>query len=291
MTEGGTSENSRVYPIKKAAEVYSVQKGYTEKLQANLTAADKAIASGQFTPFAGIDAKRYADLFEIKLELTQESQEAIRTRVTTPLKRIAEKYGIPAIFAGEIDQEPHVILDVGRFTNIPPEQKAEIIRAMQATKPTSEGGKVSHLAWTADILKGVSFDLDTLVIGAPNSYICASVVDEKQGAAYKARKIFNKAIRKFQPDRSGFDEDSAPKIGPHYATGYYNILHVSVAKLTGLATPEKLTAFRDEAYASIGRELKKQPIPITVENVYLGTSVGWAREHSPHLFTENFKAK
>lgn len=291
MVEDKSQEVGKVFPIRKAQEVYSVQKGYNEKLRANLAAADKAIESGVYNPFEGIDAKKYADLFELKLELTEDSQAQVRARVTEPLKQIAQRHGIPAIFAGEVDQEPHVVLDIGRFINIPPEQKAEIIKAMQASKATSEGGKVSHLAWTADEFKGVTFSLDTLVVGAPNAYICASVVDEEQGAAYKARKIFNKAIMKFQPDTSGFEPDKAPKIGPHYATGYYNILHVSVAKLTGLASLENLIAFRDEAYTTIGQELRKKPLRIKVDSVYLGTSVGWAEEHSPHLFTENFKAQ
>lgn len=262
-----------VSPFKTDIDRNFVQTGYLAKLKTNIASGVKALSTADYKPFEGIQAENYGNLFELKLELSRESQDAIRDRVTNPLKELAHKHGIKAIFAGGIDQPSHVVLDVGRFTNFNETEKEAALTAMTSTEPD----KSNPLSKTRNLLRGMKLSMDTLVV-APNSYICSTNAGDNDGFAFKARRIFINVLKRFQP------HEGDAKIGPHYDTGYYNILHSSVFKLTANEEdPKKLIAFMNEAYETVGKDLSTKPIALKVENVYLGRADAWAIDNSPQL--------
>jgi len=269
-------------PIKSfrtADEIIALQTAVTKKLRGNISSGDQSLAAQTHKPFCGISAENNAKLIELKLEYDDVSKAEFKTRVADPLKRLAEKYHIPAIFAGEIDQSPHTVLDVARFSETTPLEERDIITQQLKRKVrVDEKMETGSRNLLAEKLSGLKLSFDTLFVGAPNTAICTSVVDNNFKDITKARKIFNHALNLTAKD----------KVGPHYATGYYNIAHISCMKMIGEAKPEDLLAFRDEAMATIGHELVIKPLNMNVSDVYFGTSTDWNKKDRPELFTENF---
>ena len=52
-------------------------------------------------------------------------------------------------------------------------------------------------------------------------------------------------------------------------------------RLTEKALSENLLAFAREAYATIGEDIQRNPIPITVRNLYRGMAIDYQREYIP----------
>lgn len=263
------SEN-RTYPVKDAAVTLQASKDYVAKLNRNLAAGKEAFSSGGYSLFEGYKPETIRKEAIIVLELDRPSQDAVINRVARPLQTLASKYDIEGIYTGGNDLPPHVTMEMAR-TNLSLPKFDEAMAALLSDS--------SHLAMLSSILSGLQFHHNTLVM-APNSYICAGDFNAEQGAAFRAKRLMEEMMR-----RSAQEITEGPEIGtlaPPYR--YDDIFHTSVSRLVAKKSPsEALLTFAAEAEATVGRELRRQPLSVRVERVYAGTSLDFVRENAPHL--------
>jgi hypothetical protein len=198
------------------------------------------------------------------------------------MKVIAQELGIldRMAFAGDRDQAAHVTMHVGSFKNMNPE-KQEQIREWLADKSRKDEGHMSHLKWTTEILTGLEFKMDTIFNSGRDTSICTSNMETKnQGAAYRARKIFEKALDNAQKKFTSGEE----KIGQHYPR-YDDIFHTTVARYIGVVEPEKLKAFNERIEKEIGTKLAENPISIEVSNARTIIATKGVEERKPDLLS------
>ena len=265
MVENGKGKDNKIYPFKSEEDREKVQGLFDAKLRRNLAAGETALSTGEYNPFAGFSREAMKNLFVLEMELDDESQRQISERVVKPMKEIAESLGISEIvFAGDADKDPHITLHVGRFDHITPEER-ENIKQWLAGKSGKDQKHMSHLRWASDILTGLKFDIDTVVLSGRDTYISAGKAEGNQGAAYRVRAIFDKALERAQ-EKFATNEDA--KIGPHYPR-YDDIFHITVARFTDQVGVDKLQSLEEQVYAKIGKDLAEQPISIRSENVNL----------------------
>lgn len=281
------TEAKRGYFTRHPEIVTEEQRLYYAKIQDNQDAGWKVLSSGEYTPFRGWSKDASDRTFDIILELDKSSQYEIIKRVVEPLRKLALAHHITAIYPGYGDLPPHVVLQPGKFTNLTQEQ-------IDTTRDwfLSSG---SHLDQLEEILRGkskmggkelsdkkpLSFRHGSLVI-ARDSYVCASYFDEEQGVIFRARKFIEervqaRALKNLKtssqvPDRRNF----APP------NSYYALCHSSVMRLREKANPRDAIEFAQEAYSIIGEDLNKNPIPVTVENLYRGIATDY-HEQVPNL--------
>lgn len=256
----------RVYPVRDPEIVARGQAAYRAKIEKNIASGFAAFSSGEFTPFKGWHAEDSRKIFDLILELDDPSRKEITGRVIEPLHLLAKKHGIQAIYPGTGDGPAHANLQPGKFVNLAPEQ----IKNIQDWLLSNQ----SHLGMIAKILQGLIFHHDTLVIG-PNSYICASEFGNEQGGAFKARK----AIARIMQHAQLIPQSETGSFAP--ASGYLDIFHTSVMRITEKAPSENLSAFAEEAYKTVGEDLKRNPIPVTVRDLFRGMAIDYQREHIP----------
>lgn len=267
------SSDERVYPVRDIETIGRMQADYSAKIDRNREAGRKAFASGDYKPFKGFPVEQWKNLFGIGFELDEASQQAVIDRVSRPMKKLADQYGVPSIFAGIGDLPPHVTLDVGTFKDIPSDKVYLIDDWLLSNK--------SHLQWLSNILRGLTFHMDTIVV-APNSYICAGKFDDEQGAPYRARMAIEKMMqRSFQNLEKVIGAPLTGSFAPPYR--YDDILHTSVSRVTEKAPSSALLRYANEVYASIGADLMREPIPVTVASVTNGRAADFIASIKPEL--------
>ncbi len=264
----------RVYPVKDPDNVARLQQDFYEKLARNKAAGLQAFQRGEYKPFAGYSLEALRKEFAVILELDKPSQQRVLERVVDPLQKLAQAREIPAIFASSGDLPPHVTLQGGRMKDLSTEQ----IRIIQEWLLSNK----SHLAMLSSILEGLTFHHDTLIL-APNSYICASKFDDEQGAPFRVRKATGTMMSR------AFGKLSAQTVQP-IITGsfaapysYYDIFHTSIMRFVGMAPKENVLRFVDQAYETVGEDIQRNPIPVTVSKVFRGTPDEFIQANTPQL--------
>lgn len=267
--------DERYYPFHDSAEQKSIQNAFNQKLEKNKAAGDKAAATGEHGVFTGFERKNMDNLVVVELQLSPETAKEIKDRVTDPIKNIAEGLGIAdsVAVAGEGDQAVHVTLHVGKFQNITPEKQKEIMEWLI--------GDESHLAKTTEILTGLNFNMDTIFNSGRDTSICASSVDGKnQGAALRARRIFEHALAKAQEKFSKGEE----KIGQHYPR-YDDIFHTTIARFVKKIEQPDLEAFNRRVAQVVGANLANHPINIHVQNARVIIATKGVEERKPEILS------
>lgn len=281
MVEDKLKEDNRVRPFELEGDQQEVQALFDAKRKRNIEAGHTALSTGEYKPFVGFSREGMSNLFVLEMELDDESKKDIQDRVVTPMKEIAENLGISEImFAGDGDQDTHVTLHVGRFDNMAPDEK-ENVRQWLAEGSGKDKKHMSHLRWASDILTGLEFNIDTVVCSGRDTYICAGKAEGNQGAAYRVRKIFDKALERAQEK---FATDDEAKIGPHYPR-YDDIFHISVARFTDEVDVDKLQSFEEQVYTKIGKDLEDRPLTISAENVNPIVATKGVEKRKPELLT------
>ncbi|GEM_PF-6586173 len=255
--------------------VTEMQREYAAKISANRAAGLKKFESGKYTPFTGFPVKKFSKICDFTLELDPQSQLQIAERVVNPLQELAKKYEISAIFPNKGDQPVHVAFENGLFpANIPEEQIKFVIQWLESSK--------SHIGRISKILTKLTFKHDTLVMAAPTSYICAGEFGNEQGSIYRARMaietIMGKAAGKLENE---FGEGAVSGIVGDKR--YHDIFHTSVMRITREVPASQLIPFAQEAYATIGEDLKREPLQITVSSVYVGRASDFHKTNAPWL--------
>jgi len=272
-------------PDRAETDQKEVQALFDAKRTKNIAAGQKAYLTADYKPFTGFGREGMNKLFVIEVELDKASRQEIQKRVIQPMQKIAESLGISEIyFAGGKDQDTHVTLHVGRFDNFTPEQQE------QARKWLAEGSEeegrhkgqhMSHLRQASDILTGLEFQIDTVVCSGRDTYICAGKAEGNQGAAYRVRRIFDKALERAQKK---FSTTEGAKIGPHYPR-YDDIFHISAARFTGIVEPDKLQSFAQRVNETIGTDLVERPINVRAESVNPIIATKGVEKRKPELLT------
>ncbi|MEK7605553.1 MAG: hypothetical protein AAB478_03450 [Patescibacteria group bacterium] len=273
------SAEQRVYPVRDEAVVDAMQAAYTAKINLRRQQGREAFESGKYTPFAGFPDS-FKNLFAGGFELEAPSQQQVIEQVVGPLQELASTYEVPAVFAGAGDLMPHVTLFNSPYKDLSPEDQAQMDAYLLSNR--------SHLGLISKYLTGLTFHMDTLVVG-PNSYICAGEFDDEQGAPYKARKAIEAIVGTnfADPDNPGktkhvlgraatvFEREEQIDFpgGFGFPYGWDDIFHTSVSRVTDMVPSDRLLAFTDEAYATVGASLSAHPIPITVASVHMGRAL------------------
>lgn len=258
----------RVYPIRDPEIVAKKQAAYLAKIENNKAEGSKVLSSGEIPLFTGWSVEKHSGrTFDTILLLDETSQGLIADRVVQPLHRLAQAHHITAVYPGIGDGPAHVVLQPGRFTNLNPEQVEAIKNYLASNK--------SHLNLLAKILEGLTFHHDTLVITAPTTYICAGKFDGEQGGAFKARRVVERIIDHALGKIKSTTKQSVK--GTFTPNDYHDIFHSSVMRFTQKASSADLIAFTKEAYATIGEDLKNNPLPITIASLYRGMAVDYQR--------------
>lgn len=233
-----------------------------EKIEKNSSAGKAAFASGEFNVWKGYDYLKSKETMEWKYRYTPESLKEISDRVIEPLQKLAQKHGIIFDFAGKEEQPAHTTLDAAVFDNVT-EKEREVINSWLKSGD-------SHMNMLGDTLKGHSFELDTLIVG-PATYICDSKFGPKEAVIYRARLATEKIWSRFQSGLEKAGLKSEGRLKPLYAK-YTDIFQVTCAKVIEKAPVENLIAFMEEANKTIGKDLKENPIKVTVQTVEFGQS-------------------
>lgn len=260
MTEN-KSGDAKVYPFaskpdQEQATRDEVQGLFDAKKAKNIASGQTAYQSGEYKPFEGFGRQGMENLFVLEIELDEASRREIAERVVKPIKEIAERLGISEMyFAGEKDQDPHITLHVGRFDKMTPEEKESVKGWLE--------GNASHLRWASDILTGLKFQIDTVVASGRDTYIAAGKAEGNQGAAFRVRKVFDRALERAQAKLVTTPD---AKIGPHYAR-YDDIFHISIARFGNKVEPDRLQTYAGEVNAKVGKELAENPLTIKAEIV------------------------
>lgn len=257
---------------KHADTVDQIRLEYAVKIEKNKNAGLAAFTSGEYQPFRGFSIEKFQKICDFTLELDDASQKQIAGRIVDPLRQLAVKHGIPAIFPNRGDQPAHVAFENGLFSNMPEDQIEYVIRYFASNK--------SHLNWLSKILTGLTFHHDTLVLAAPTSYVCAGEFDAEQGSIYRTRiaieTIIGRAAKALQRE---FGEQSVGSVVGDIR--YRDIFHTSVMRLIEQVPGARILPFAREAYATVGEDLRKSPLPVTVSNVYIGRATDFHKTHAP----------
>lgn len=266
--------DERLYPVRNPEIVAQEQAAYTAKIDRNKAEGLKVFSSGEIPLFTGWSVEKHSGrTFDTILLLDEPSQSLITDRVVKPLHQLAQAHHITAVYPGIGDSPTHVVLQPGRFTNLSPEQIEAIKTYLASNK--------SHLNMLADILKGLTFHHDTLVIAAPTTCICAGQFDAEQGGAFRARRIVEKIIGRGLGNLKATSQQQIE--GTFTPNDYHDIFHSSVMRFTQKAPPANLMTFAQEAYATIGEDLKRNPLPVTIAHLYRGMAVDYQREVAPQF--------
>lgn len=266
------AEEKRVFLIRNPEIVTKRQAAYRAKIENNRAIGLTAFSSESFVPFKGWSIETSGATFDTILQLDEPSQELIRQRVVEPLQQLAQAHNITAIYPGKGDGPAHVVLQPGKFTNLTTDQIEAIKNYLSSNK--------SHLNMLAKVMEGITFHHDTLIVAAPTTYICAGQFDDEQGGAFRARKIIEQIINNALDRLKPSFQQIKGTFTPNY---YHDIFHSSVMRLTQTAPSENLIAFAQEAYATIGKNLSKNPIPITLAGLYRGMAIDYQRQYVPYL--------
>jgi hypothetical protein len=249
-------DGARSYPVKDKELVTAQQAKYLLKIERNRVNASHAFATGEYTPFKGFDSGKFGNSFTTVLEFDRDSRQEIDERVIGPLVELSRKHNIPAVFAGREDQPSHVTLEPGVFKDMSEEDKGVVSEYLTSNK--------SHLALVAKVLNGLRYHFDTLVI-APASFICASQFNDEQGAPYRARHLIEKIM--LDSLTSAARPLGRPLSGTLMPESFDDIFHSTISRLTGMAGADSLARYAEEAYATIGEDLRKKPIIARVDGV------------------------
>lgn len=261
----------RIYPVRNPQIVAQEQAAYLAKITKNQAEGLRVLSSGEYPLFRGWSVETSGRTFDTILLLDEASQRLIAERVVEPLHKLAQVHNVTAVYPGLGDGPAHVVLQPGKFTNLNPEQVDAIKNYLGSNK--------SHLNMLAKILKGLTFHHDTLVIAAPTTYICASKFDGEQGGAFRARQVIDRIIAHALGNLKSTSEQ--PVAGTFTPNNYDDIFHSSVMRFTQQADPRDLIAFTEEAYATVGEDLRKEPLPITIADLYRGMAVEYQKKVAP----------
>lgn len=266
--------SERVYPVRKPTIVATMRQAFGDKLEMNKHLAETVFQTDEVKPFAGYDRARFAQMYAIRMMFTDESQVLLRDIVTDPLRKLTADLQIPSIFSGQEDLPPHVTLQVGVMQGLTKPQINFIDHYL-----TSD---YSHLNWLREILTGLTFHFDTLVV-APNTYICCGDFSDEQGAVYRARLAMEKMVM--------HTSNHLKKIAGDQYTGsfglpplrYEDIFHINVARIMSNAPVGALRQFSQQAYQTIGLQLSRDPLPMVSSSVTRENAVPFVRQFAPQL--------
>lgn len=296
MPEGDqpyTGEAAKPYMQREPHIMAETAEQFAAKVAKNTADGRAKLASGEWKPFAGHSFENFKTLEVAQVVFDEASRQAVQERVVDPLRDLAEKHGVKAIFAGYGDQALHVTVDVAKFKDLSPEEEEKVNEWLDSDTDPDAAAKghpyVPHLTRLGEIMVGKQFKFDQLVIGAPNSYVCASEVDESQVSPRRFREAVEKVWSRADKVLGGSSEGKFSKL---YAS-YFDIFHSSIMRFTEHMTPEQATAFLEEAYATVGKDLKEHPVIVTVEKARFGNSAELLQDELPELMNgtpEDWKA-
>jgi hypothetical protein len=242
---------------------------YQAKAERNKANGLNLISSGQLKPFVAYSEQRLKTELNVNLNFDDESRAEIAARVIDPLAALAQKYGISAIYSGKGDLASHTTLQQSLFKNMPAEQEKARREFLDSDR--------SHFQWIAQILHGLQFTFDDLVIPGSMMYISTSSFRPDNYAFYKARRAL---LKRLNWDQGGiqnvqavtFGNESHPDGPTLEPIDYSDITHSTVARITGYNTTDGLISFANAAYNTVGIGLKEKSLTVKVGDVFIGRS-------------------
>lgn len=196
------------------------------------------------------------EVFDRKITILSEFDEAtadaVRERISLPIKDIAQKHGIKTSIPGVNDLPPHVTLLFPHYAEgTDPETIArnnELL--LPQLKEATEG------------LEGSAVPFDRLVAAGPMIYMC--VGDPTRSEA--SFGSFWDLTTKRQKSTAVFNASPVAMENPSYD----DIIHSVVARIVGVR-PGNLEAFAEEVYKKIAEPLHRDPIEAVIGSVYIGS--------------------
>lgn len=247
------------FKIRQPGEVMVQEWKFAKKLQGSLEEGEKRIKTGSIEPFRGFIPEPFKNGYSFAIEMTPESIHRVMEEVVIPLKGVADKYGIEAIYPEFGDIPPHVTLEYAQFQNLSQEQRDELKKALDNNK---------YFDMISRILSNLDFSFDQLVLSGRDAYLCVAEFNSDIYPIYKGRKLIEKVFERI----SG--QNGLPALKP---TEYKDILHSTVMRITSLPEPkESLSKFKKEADGRVGNKLKRNPIFVSAMNVFHGSPYEFA---------------
>ena len=255
------------FRIHHPGEVADLEQRFRIKLGRNEQTGENLLKSGELKPFRGFDAEAFRHGYSFAIELSHDSQERIINQVVIPLKGIADRHGIQAIYPGYGDISPHVVFEYAQFVNVDQDQQAQLKAKLDRNV---------YFAMICRILSDLDFSFDQLVIGR-DSYLCVAEFNSDMYPIYKARKLIEKIFRK------NVQEDEQGLHGPT-PFEYKDIFHSTVMRITGLPPDKReLIAFKRDVDEKIGKSIKKSPVAISAARVFHGSPYDFTVDHGGYF--------
>ncbi len=256
----------RRFSIHNPDEVASMQEAFKRKIDANRQKGQDAITTGRIEPFRGFNFEKSANEYNYVLELTPESQRDIMNQAVYPLREIAQKHGVEAIYPSLGDMPPHVTIEFGVFKNLSPEERKQLLHQLDHNYYLDIIGK---------ILSGLDFSYDQLVFSGRDSYLCVGEFNSDIYPIYKARKLIERVYRKTLKDEEGSES------GLTVPFEYKDILHTTVSRTTELPfNHDELKKFMEEVDEKVAIPIRKNPIPVSVESAFHGSTLLFLQENN-----------
>lgn len=233
---------------------------FQQKLRKNLKAGEERVRNGLIEPFRGFSPEPFQNGYSFAIELTPDSAHRIIEDAVIPLKEIAEKNGIEAIYPGFGDIPPHVTLEYAQFQDLSQEQKDNLKKTLDKNK---------YFDMIARILSNLDFSFDQLVISGRDTYLCVSGFNSDMYPLYKGRQLIEKVFER--TSKKGVDTPSL------VLTEYKDIFHTTIMRITGLPNSSRdVVRFKREAEEKVGNKLNRDPIPVSALNVFHGSPYEYA---------------
>jgi len=256
---------------------------YQDKAATNKRVGIERYATGKEGRFKGYKKEDLINEFNVILEIDNSSKEAVKARVSEPMKQLLAAYNISAIFAGESDIHHHITLQPIKLAVESDEERDQIQKHLQNDR---------FLHTVGSILIGVPIVLDDFVVsgGKGGLYISSHAFTEENIPIYKARLIIKRVVtgeKNFSGLVYGSSKDTIinRKLSPVQLD---DITHMAIGRVIS-HTMDQTTAkeFVERAYSEIGESLKNDPVEVLVNNVYIGNTYTYFSEHAPHLIHED----
>ena len=271
------TEMGRIYPIKDKVKVQELKLRFAAKNANNRASGYEAAIKGN-GKFEGFKRTDMDNLFVMEIEPTEASRAEFASRVVKPLKELAEKLGIldKMVFTDEGDQAAHITAHVGKFTGTTTEEKEA---ALAWLKGNDSKILHSHLSEVGEILAGTHVTLDEVVCSGRDTYTGASQVNGDQGAIFRARSVFDRAMKLAQVKLVKVNPNA--KVGVHYPR-YDDIVHVSSARFTAKVDRQTMLAWI-EGVNKLDAELKANPVRVEINKVNFLIATEGIEKRKPDL--------
>ncbi len=230
------------------------------------------------TPWQGFDNELFSRKITVQGLFDVPSTTAIIDRISTPVAKIGEKYGITIITPNKRDQnqkghdlQPHFTM---QFPHFGKDTDPNIIRVMRdkLSRPDSE------LQQAAKKLQGEIIPFDKLVLAGSMFYICVGdpTRSERTFASFwdidEARTTINTIFKNVTP----------PLENPIYN----DIIHSGIGRIVKINKSANWDGFADEVYATVGQQLQSYPIEAKIGSTYVGDPVIQALSVNANLINQ-----